>query len=101
MNYLLVLQFSEDFVGGIDRIVELEDHVIEVLDDTADVDGHDFGAGEANIFIFTDTPAETFERSQTAFDTTSLANMKAAYRHVEKEIFTVLHPPGLTEFKVA
>lgn len=101
MNYLVVLQFSEDFVGDIDRIVELEDRVTEVLEDTADVDGHDFGSGEANIFIFTDTPAETFERCKTAFDAASLAHLKAAYRHVEEETHTILHPPGLTKFAVA
>ena len=57
MDYQLVLQFRGDSLGEFDAMVALEDELIERLGDSADVDGHDFGSGTGNIFIFTSRSA--------------------------------------------
>ena len=57
MKYQLVLQFSADSLTDYDRLVSLEDKLIEELSGSANIDGHDFGSGEFNIFILSDEPA--------------------------------------------
>ena len=49
----------EDF----DRLVALEDRLIEELGEVATVDGHDFGSGEFNIFVLTDDPSTVFGKA--------------------------------------
>lgn len=61
MDYQLVLQFEGDSFEILDSIVELEDNLIEALDDIAEVDGHEVGSGEANIYIFTSDPSVAFQ----------------------------------------
>ena len=65
MDYQLVLQFRGDSLGDLDATVALEDELIEELGDAADVDGHDVGSGETNIFIFTFDPAAAFHRARS------------------------------------
>lgn len=62
MRYQLVLQFRGDTLADYDQMVALEDRLIADLGRSADVDGHDCGSGETNIFIFTGDPAGTFWR---------------------------------------
>lgn len=52
MNYQLVIQFAEEVFEEIDEIADFEDKLDESLID-AEVDGHDIGSGECNIFIHT------------------------------------------------
>jgi hypothetical protein len=63
MKYQLVLQFAADSMADFDRLVALEDRLVEELDDLTAVDGHDFGSGEFNIFILTDDPAMVFGKA--------------------------------------
>jgi hypothetical protein len=56
MRYQLVLQFAADSLVDFDRLVALEDRLIEELGQLAMVDGHDFGLGQFNIFVLTDDP---------------------------------------------
>ncbi len=60
MKYQLVLQFRGDTLADYDAMIALEDRLREELTHSANVDGHDCGAGEANIFIFTSDPKATF-----------------------------------------
>ena len=62
MRYQLVLQFRGETLADYDQMVALEDRLIEDLGSSADVDGHDCGSGETNIFIFTPDPVTTFWR---------------------------------------
>ncbi|MEZ6142652.1 MAG: hypothetical protein R3B84_18990 [Zavarzinella sp.] len=51
----IILQFKTDgALGDWDRLIALEDTLIQAFsqNDLAMVDGHDFGNGTANIFIF-------------------------------------------------
>jgi len=61
MDYQLVLQFRGDWLDDFDAMAALEEELTDVLGDSADVDGHDVGSGETNIFIFTSNPAGTFD----------------------------------------
>jgi hypothetical protein len=95
MDYQLVLQFRSDSLGDFDTMVALEDELTEQLGDSADVDGHDFGSGTGNIFIFTSDPAVTFQRVRPVLERREqLQAVTVAYREVEGEQFTVIWPEG-------
>ena len=64
MDFQLVLQFRGDSLDDFDVMVALEEELMEELGDSADVDGHDVGSGETNIFIFTSDPTGTFDRAK-------------------------------------
>ena len=103
MDYMLVLQFRGDSLGDLDATVALEDELIEELGDAADVDGHDVGSGETNIFILTSDPAAIFRRAKPVLERRKqLQALTAAYRAVEGERYTVIWPEGSrSKFKVA
>ena len=102
MQYQLVVQIKPASADDFHRLVKWEEALAEQLATSAEVDGHDLGAGEFNIFIFTDHPSDTFRRIQSLPATTSLsATMSAAYRLVDGEDYTVLWPRGLTRFNIA
>ena len=61
MKYQLVLQLPTSAID-LDDVIALEDALSEALDASATVDGHDFGSGEGNIFIFTEDPADTLRQ---------------------------------------
>ena len=100
MKYQLTIQFSEAFVDY-DLLIEVENELIEALPGKAEIDGHDLGSGEGNIFIYTDVPADTFAWVKKIVDGRRIPAMKAAYRLRGGEQYTILWPPGLTEFKVS
>ena len=102
MKYQLVLQFKSDSLSDLDSIVAIEDQLIAELADSEEVDGHDMGSGEANIFLITSDPTETFQRAKAILDrlgTTPL--FAAAYRPVESDNFYVLWPPELQFFSIS
>ena len=103
MKYQLVLQFRGDTLADYDAMIALEDRLIEDLGRSADVDGHDCGSGEVNIFIHTNNPAATFQRvAQTLREIDRLSDVTAAYRDLTGEDYTVLWPEGSQkEFRVA
>lgn len=88
----------------LDAYLELEDEVTNGLSShqEAVVDGHDFGLGEFNIFIHTNTPLETFEITGDL-----LGNLRpelpfaAGYRHFDEDEYKPLWPKGATSFHVA
>jgi hypothetical protein len=103
MRYQLVLQFRGDSLADYDQMIAVEDHLTEELGDSADVDGHDVGSGETNIFIFTDDAAATFRRIKPLLQSMGrLEAVTAAFRTVEGDQSTVIWPEGSTEeFRVA
>ncbi|HWY21113.1 MAG TPA: hypothetical protein VNX26_07830 [Candidatus Acidoferrum sp.] len=101
MKYQLVLQFEASKTDDYDQLVLLEDECIERLQIVAIVDGHDFGAGEFNIFLRTDDPCAAFREAQGVVTNRGLQNvMRAAYRELAAEDYVILWPPSLTEFTV-
>jgi len=95
MDYQLVFQFSGDSLADYDAMIALEDELIAELGDSADVDGHDSGSGETNIFIFTSDPAATFDRARPVLVRRQcLQTVTAAFRQVSGEDYTVIWPEG-------
>src|SRR2546427_12694121 len=95
MDYQLVLQFRGDSLADYDAMVALEHDLIAELGDSADVDGHDVGSGETNIFIITAEPVRTFRASRVVLERNRcLGAVTAAYRSVDGEVYTVVWPEG-------
>lgn len=102
MQYQLSVQIkgvnSEDF----NRLVRWENDLATPLAPFADVDGHDFGSGEFNIFIFTNDPIVTFRKVQEFTEVRPLPQaMAAAYRQIDGDEYVVLWPPDPAEFSIS
>src|SRR5258708_4739174 len=65
-------------------LIEFEKALESSLTGGTNVDGHDMGSDEMNIFVETDNPARTFAEVEAAMKMSSLWNdMRAAYREIE------------------
>ena len=100
MKYQLVLQFDGDDESVLDRLITLEHRLMEILKESAVVNGHDIGSGEANLFIITDHPVKTFEMAQAVADQADLSSMRAGYRDTESDEYIPIWPPELKSFQV-
>jgi hypothetical protein len=95
MKYQLVLQFLGDSGEDLDAVVDLEDQLTEALGEDADVDGHDIGSGQTNLFISTSNPAATFQLAKSVLQKAKrLQSLTAAYRDADGEDYTVIWPSG-------
>lgn len=103
MTAQVVLQFStSEDVDSYDKLIRFEEALISLLGESAEVDGHDFGAGEMNVFILTEDPIETFAVvQQTDRSIRPSQDMRAAYRPIDEEDYVCLWPPALTQFELA
>src|SRR5262245_66211694 len=61
MRFQLVLQWPASSIEGYVTLVEIEEVLINGLTAGSEVDGHDAGFDQVNIFIRTDYPERTFE----------------------------------------
>ena len=96
----LVLQFPANDIKDYDALLEIENRIIATLGNVGEVDGHDMGSGEMNIFVHTDFPKLAFERIKSTLGTDSSFEFKAAYRDIGKDDFTILHPQTLRHFRI-
>lgn len=102
MKYQLVLQWPATSIRDFDAMVEVEDALIDGLSTASEVDGHDAGSGEVNIFVRTDDPNRAFEEVNAILGSCDFwIDARVAYREVGKNDYTVLWPKGLSTFKVA
>jgi hypothetical protein len=102
VKYQFVLQWPASSIKDYDTMIEIEETIIKTLGDLGKVDGHDAGSGEMNIFIFTDNPQLAFERINSSIGTRDfMSALKAAYRKIGSDEFTILHPKNLTHFSIA
>ncbi len=97
MQYQLVLQFpvaeTTDMDQLLDRLSDIEDALDERLAELAEVDGHDLGSGEMNIFIHTDEPRKTFATAKATLEEFDwVLNMVAAYRELTGDDYVRLWP---------
>ena len=93
--FQLVLQFSPWDSSQLDALVALEDRLIDAIGEAGDVDGHDGGSGEANIFIHTDQPAEVLALCLPLIRATALPQLLgAASRPLSGSEYTRLWPPA-------
>jgi hypothetical protein len=98
-----VLQWSTpSLAGGYDALIEIEGLLIDRLNDRVDVDGHDVGSGEMNIFILTNDPQAAFEQVRVILERRNIwSAVRVAYREISGNTFVILWPKHLTEFEVA
>lgn len=71
--YQFVLQLPASSMADYDAVVALEDLLIDGLGD-GEVDGHDGGGGEMNLFIWTQNPRGTLDRVQALMKDHPLAD---------------------------
>lgn len=101
MKYQLVLQWPVTSIRDFDAMIEVEDKLIDGLSANSDVDGHDAGSGELNIFIRTDDPKRAFEEVKAILGSCDFwIDARVAYREVEKNDYTILWPKNLNTFKI-
>jgi len=71
------------------------------LGDIGIVDGHDFGSGEMNVFVHTDSPKLAFEKIRSFLSAGgNMREMKAGFRAFEEDNYTAVYPKGLKRFSV-
>jgi hypothetical protein len=101
MRYQVVLQWPASSVGDYNGIVAIEDLLFDKLTERCEVEGHDFGSDQANIFIHTDDPRRAFEEIRTILTGHGLwAEARIAYRQIDGAEYIVVWPQGDTTFKV-
>ena len=101
MRRQLVLQFPHASLADYDAMILLEDRIDEALGDLGELDGHDAGSGEMNIFFYTPEPKAAFAViAALPVMAPLMASLKAAYRDVDDR-YVVLHPAGSTDFDIA
>jgi hypothetical protein len=92
-QYQLIFQFRGDSIEDYDSMIAIENELIEVLGDSATVDGHDVGSGETNIFILTSDPEATLKLAKPMLERTQqLQVVTVAYRQITADEYTVIWP---------
>jgi hypothetical protein len=102
MKYQLVLQMPFATLTDYDDLIRFENAVTSEIGALGNVDGHDAGSREMNVFLFTDDPQSAFNRIRPIADALGLLpKLVAAYRETESEDYDVVYPPGRPDFTVA
>ena len=102
MKYQLVLQWSASSLDDYDEIILIEKLLIDRLPGDSEVDGHDTGSGEANIFILTDAPERDFTIVRDVFSAEGiLYPERIAFREIGDNGYKVLWPAGSKVFTVS
>src|ERR1700680_4832368 len=98
-NFQLVFQLP--YTGKeaeLDSVMEIEKEIESSKLSDIDVDGHDAGAGEMNIFVYTSDPNKAF-RAVVGLPKVmkEMERMKVAYRRLDDESdqYTILWPQDL------
>jgi len=101
MKYQLVLQWPGSSLKDYDEMIAMENKLIESLSEGSEVDGHDAGSGEVNIFILTEDPELTFSEAKAILGNSDRwLSARAAYREVDQSHYITLWPEDLTDFRI-
>jgi hypothetical protein len=96
MNHQLVLQFHGDDDETVEKVIELEDRLIEALagSTAVEVDGHEPGEGVTNLILVARNAAKVWEKIEPIVEGASdeLDVNAVAFRPLDTEEFTVLWP---------
>ncbi len=102
MKHQLVLQFPGGPRADYNAVVALEDVLVTLLGEAAEVDGHYAAPDSINLFILTDDPAGSFAKLKPLLERREQLDwLTAASRPVEAEHYTVIWPPDWRkEFRI-
>ena len=81
LKYQIVIQWASSEKTYND-LIRLEEKIIAELKDGSDIDGHDFGSGQRNIFIHTNSPVESSEKIMKILGNDEMKNAKLAYINI-------------------
>ena len=82
-------------------MTETEELLAVKLPTDIEVDGHDAGSEEMNIFILTNDPLYSFQKVRMILEKSEAwPHIRAAYRKVSGGNYTILWPEGLMDFRV-
>jgi len=106
MNHQLVLQFQGDDDETLDKVIDLEDRLIEALagSTAAEVDGHEPGDGVINLILLARNATKIWEKIEPIVEGASdeLDINAVAFRALNGDDFTVLWPVDYEgEFELA
>lgn len=106
MLHQLVLQLPSSALADYDEMIALEEAIEELLEnvnDDSNIDGHDAGSNEMNIFIHGKNAESTFSKLHSLLEAHQ-KHLKAAYRifysRDDVSDWIILYPPGLSKFSV-
>jgi hypothetical protein len=100
-QYQIVVQWDAESMADFDLLISAEDLLFEKLSPLHEVDGHDMGSGEANIFIITSSPLAAFDEIKAAFEGQAhWRYARVAYRDVTGSDYVILWPKDLGSFNV-
>ena len=92
--FQLVLQFAPWSDRDFDDLVRLEDELGSLLD-SDEIDGHDLGSNEANIFVLTEDPASVLNTCLPAItEAALLPAFSAGYRSLDQDQYVRMWPVG-------
>jgi len=101
-KYQLVFQLRGSSQLDFEEMLGLENELRSEIGALGEVDGHDMGKGEINIFVLTASPIRCFERMTSVRGVArAMPRLKVAYRRLDSDDYEVLYPPGLHKFTVA
>lgn len=101
-EYQLVFQLRGSSQLDFEEMLGLETELRSEIGDLGEVDGHDMGQGEMNIFVLTSFPIRCFEHVRSLRGVAhAMPRLKVAYRRLDSDDYEVLHPPGLYRFTVS
>lgn len=101
--HILVLQWPVSSEADFETLIAMEDLLEAGLPKAHGfVDGHDVGAGEMNISVHTDRPAEAFRYAMALLTAhPGWAGVRAAYRRIDGDRYVVVWPQTLDVFSVS
>ncbi len=101
MKYQLVLQWPASSIDDYESMIELEKLLMEGLTPGSEIDGHDAGSGEINIFVRTNEPKRAFEEVKSILGRQDLwSNIRVAYRELDATKYTIIWPKNLKDFRI-
>lgn len=97
MKHQLVLQFQGDDEDTLEKVIALEDQLIETLEGStaAEVDGHEPGEGVINLFLLAKNAAKVWEKIEPMVEEAASDDLEinaVAFRDLDSEEYTVLWP---------
>lgn len=92
MPYQLVFQFPINEEFYFDSIIELETKLTFELDGKYTFEQHEFTENEVNVYIATETPAETVDEIINMLSAKMVATLKVGCRNLAEDDFQYLYP---------